>query len=84
MNYEERDGHFDTIKRAKLTCENYIEEEMFTGTLESTPSIFNMKNNFGWIEKQEIAQTNTNFDVVDFIRTVEERNAAIRNGRRFE
>lgn len=53
VNYEEKEEYFDAIKRAKLMCENYVEEGMLTNKLNSTASIFNMKNNYGWKDKTE-------------------------------
>jgi DNA-packaging protein gp3 len=40
---------------------------------------FHLINNFGWVEKTEVVNTNRNFDVVEYIREVEKRNAQIRN-----
>lgn len=53
VNYEKTDEYFDTIKRAKHRCENYLEEGMLTNKLNSTASIFNAKNNYGWRDKTE-------------------------------
>lgn len=50
-NYEEKDGYFDTIKRAKQRCESAVEKGMMTGKLNATASIFNLKNNYGWEDK---------------------------------
>lgn len=50
-NYEKRDEFFDTIKRAKLRCENYAEKQMFRGKNAAGP-IFALKN-YGWTDKQE-------------------------------
>jgi hypothetical protein len=70
MNYQERDEFYDTIKKAKLQCENYAEEQLFVGK-NTAGVIFNMKNNYGWVDKQEIEQSgetthnikhNTNLD----------------------
>lgn len=53
-NYEEKEEYFDTIKRAKLKCQNDLEERAITGKANPTFSIFSMKNNYGWRDKTEI------------------------------
>ena len=55
INYEGYGEQFhDTIKKAKLFIENYIEKGALVGDLHPVFSIFNLKNNYGWKEKQEI------------------------------
>lgn len=62
INYEDKsDAFFDTIKRAKLKCENYAEEHLFVGK-SVVGSIFNLKNNYGWVDRQEVNQTVNNTD----------------------
>ena len=55
INYEKNlGGDFDTIiKRAKLMCENFAEQYLYNGK-NVAGAIFNLKNNYGWIEKKEI------------------------------
>jgi hypothetical protein len=49
---QKKDGEFsDTVKRAKLKVENYIEKKLFDAN--ATGSIFNLKNNFDWKDKTE-------------------------------
>ena len=43
----------DTIKKAKLKVENYLEKHLITDN-STTGIIFNLKNNFGWKDKQEL------------------------------
>ena len=62
IEYEKREEFIDTIKRAKNKVENYVEENSLMGKLNPTVSIFNLKNNFGWKDKQEI-ETNQNIKV---------------------
>lgn len=57
VNYSERDEFFPTIKKAKARVERYIEEHMYSANV--TGLIFNLKNNFGWVDRQEIEQHNT-------------------------
>ena len=56
LNYEERDEFFDTIKKAKLMCENFAEESLFTAR-QVAGTIFNLKNNYGWKDKQDIGHS---------------------------
>jgi len=57
LNYQERPEFFDTIKKAKDICEQYIEDGMLSGEIPAVPGIFNAKNNYGWADKQEIDNT---------------------------
>lgn len=43
----------DTIKKAKLKVENYLEKRLITDS-STTGIIFNLKNNFNWSDKQQI------------------------------
>lgn len=56
INYEERPEFFDTIKRAKVKCENYVEEGALMNRINATSAIFNLKNNYGWKDKTEVDQ----------------------------
>ena len=53
LDYENREEFSYTIKKAQLQCENYAEEFLFHGK-NVVGAIFNLKNNYGWKEKQEI------------------------------
>jgi DNA-packaging protein gp3 len=56
LDYEARNDEFShTIKKAKLRCENFAEEQLFTSR-NTAGVIFNMKNNYGWVDKQDIDQ----------------------------
>jgi hypothetical protein len=52
LDYEERDEFSDSIKRAKLTIQNYVEEYLFTGK-NIAGAIFNLVNNYGWTNKSQ-------------------------------
>lgn len=52
LNYEERDEFFDTIKNAKAKIEAFVEESLWTPKV-TAGVIFNLKNNFGWVDKNE-------------------------------
>lgn len=53
INYEEREEFLDTIKKAKLKVEGYAEEQLFKGG-NTAGVIFSLKNNYNWVDKQEI------------------------------
>lgn len=54
LNQYLKDSEFsDTIKKAKLKVENYLEKHLITDT-STTGIIFNLKNNFGWTDKQQL------------------------------
>ena len=57
IEYEGRDEFATAIKKAKLRVQNYLENKLFSNNAAGT--IFNLKNNFGWQDKQEINQTTT-------------------------
>ncbi|WP_127532745.1 terminase small subunit [Paenibacillus kobensis] len=61
LDYEQRDDEFShTITRAKAKIENYTEEQLYDKVARNmTGIIFNLKNNYGWQDKQEIEQTTT-------------------------
>lgn len=52
VTYEGRDAFSDTVKRAKLRVQSTIEAGLLKG-YNATGAIFNLKNNFGWKDKQE-------------------------------
>jgi hypothetical protein len=51
LDYEDRQEFSDTVKKAKLRCEHYNEQMLFTNS--PTGTIFNLKNNYGWRDKTE-------------------------------
>ena len=46
----------DVIEKAKLRCENELEERLISG-MPATGIIFALKNNYGWHDKLDIDQT---------------------------
>lgn len=54
------------IQRLSYTIKDILESRAvkwaMTGKLNPTFTIFHMKNNFKWVDKQEISQTNLNLD----------------------
>lgn len=53
INYGEKDEYLHTIKKLKQIVENYAEEKLFNCN-NTAGVIFNLKNNYGWVDKQEI------------------------------
>lgn len=53
LNYQGKKEYHDTIKRAKQKCEIYAEEQLFRQG-NTTGVIFNLKNNYGYKDKQEV------------------------------
>lgn len=51
--YEERDGFSNAIKKAKQRCQAFAEEQLFTNR-NTAGVIFNMVNNYGWRNKQDV------------------------------
>ncbi|MED4229483.1 terminase small subunit [Neobacillus cucumis] len=54
IEYQGKDEFSNTIKRAKLMCENYAERHLFVGKSGVTGAIFSLKNNYGWVDQQVI------------------------------
>ena len=52
--YSKKQDYADTIKKAKMKVENYVEEGLLSGTTNPIGSIFNLKNNFGWKDSFEV------------------------------
>ena len=57
LNYEAKKEYYDTIKKAKTMVEQCVEEGMLNGKVSTIGAIFNLKNNFGWVDKIDIATT---------------------------
>jgi hypothetical protein len=57
IEYGKKSEYADSVKKAKQTVEEYVEEGMINGSLSTIGSIFNLKNNFGWVDKIDIATT---------------------------
>lgn len=62
LNYEgytdeDNISFLSTIKKAKQKVEKNIEEGALQGKYNPTISIFNLKNNFDWRDKQEVENT---------------------------
>ena len=53
INYSNKEEFFDTIKKAKLKVEEYLEKRLIKDS-SCTGIIFNLKNNYDRRDKQEI------------------------------
>lgn len=56
-------GFRNSIKDAKRFIESCLEEKLINGTTTPIGLIFALKNNYGWVDKQEVVQTNKTIDV---------------------
>lgn len=62
LDYEKDAKFSDTVKMAKNRIEEYLENELYREKGHAG-LIFNLKNNFGWVDKQEVDQNiNANVD----------------------
>ena len=52
-----------TIKDAKAFIESCLEDKLVNGNTTPIGLIFALKNNYGWVDKQEIEQTNKTIEV---------------------
>lgn len=59
LEYEEKDEFRNSVKRAKARCEAAIEKGMLTNKFNATGSIFNLKNNYGWEDRQKVDNTHS-------------------------
>lgn len=57
LDYANRDGYGQVVQWAKQRVEVSFEEALYGTSVSGV--IFNLKNNFGWKDKQEIEQHNT-------------------------
>ena len=71
INYSKKDEFFDTIKKAKMQVENYLEERLINDT-STTGIIFNLKNNYGWKDKQENVNIGVSYE--EYIKRVEDED----------
>lgn len=75
LNYSKDEKFFPTIKKAKQKIEQQLEEKGLMGTSNATFTIFNLKNNFGWVDKQEQEITSKNrFNIVNDLPKEENTN----------
>jgi len=54
INYGNDEDFFLTIKKARDRVENFAEEKLYDRNVPTVGVIFNLKNNWNWVDKQEI------------------------------
>tara|TARA_R110002126_G_scaffold271407_1_gene415297 strand:- start:479 stop:841 length:363 start_codon:yes stop_codon:yes gene_type:complete len=69
VNYSNKEQFFPTIKAARAKVEAFLEQRLYGNTV--TGVIFNLKNNFGWTDKQEIQNTNVEVSHEDWLKSLE-------------
>lgn len=57
VNYGYKDKYFDTIARARAKCAEYAADQLYIGNDRGAK--FDLINNYGWVDRQEINQTVT-------------------------
>jgi len=55
-NAESRRAFSDTVKKAKMRCQHYAEKRLFDAK-NPVGIIFNLKNNYGWRDRQDVELT---------------------------
>lgn len=80
VNYEYKEKFFDTIKRAKEKVEADQEQRALMWESNPTMSIFSLKNNFNWVDKSEVNNTNKNYNKNITDMTDEELDDLINKG----
>lgn len=53
LEYSGKEEFSNTVKKAKARVEAYAEEYLY-GSKQTAGVIFNLKNNFGWVDKTEV------------------------------
>jgi hypothetical protein len=69
VNYSNKEEFFPTIKKARARIEAHLEKKLFGNNV--TGLIFNLKNNFDWKDKSEVAQTNVDLSHEQWLESLE-------------
>jgi len=72
LNYEKTDEFFPTIKEAKDKVLQHLQEYAIKGKYNSAMTIFNLKNNYGFVDKKEV-ETSGKTDTELTVNIVEDR-----------
>ena len=62
LNYSKKDEFFPTVRHARQMVEVALEQNLYGTAVTGT--IFNLKNNFGWVDKYENDNTHK-IDVIE-------------------
>ena len=68
-NYSNKEDYFPTIRKARARIESHLEKKLYGNNV--TGLIFNLKNNFDWKDKSEIAQTNVEVTHEQWLESLE-------------
>lgn len=64
VNYGNKESFFSLIADAKDRIQKQLEEKALTGKYNAQFTMFNLKNNYGWQDKQEVeAKVDSNVDI---------------------
>jgi DNA-packaging protein gp3 len=67
LDYEQREDEFShTIRKAKTRIEAYVEESLWKPKI-ATGVMFNLKNNFGWQDKQNLEHSGPEGGAIQFV-----------------
>lgn len=69
LNYSKEDRFFPTIKKARSRIEAFNEGQLYLNK-HTAGVIFNLKNNFGWTDKQDVEVHQTEEVVADKLTEV--------------
>ena len=69
VNYSHRDEYLPTIKKARAIIEQHLEQRLYGNAV--TGVIFNLKNNFDWKDKSEVANTNVELSHEQWLESLE-------------
>ncbi len=69
VNYSNKEEYFPTIRKARARIESHLEKKLYGNNV--TGLIFNLKNNFDWKDKSEVAQTNIEVSHEQWLESLE-------------
>ena len=72
LNYSKDEKFFPTIKKAKEKVEQQLEENALMGKANSTFTIFNLKNNYGWRDTVEVKNDNEISKVDELLKEIKD------------
>ena len=68
-NYSNKEEFFPTIRKARARIESHLEKKLYGNNV--TGLIFNLKNNFDWKDKSEVANTNVEMSHEQWLDTLD-------------
>lgn len=70
VGYAKKDEFYDVLDDARNRVAAFVEEQLFINP-RTAGIIFNLKNNFGWNDKQEISVSTNNNNALSQLSTAE-------------